>query len=551
MNEFLDYRRRVSQALSLLIWLYVPLNIATALYMGASWLMVGGASLAPALVATAVAQMAEPRVARATIAVALMGTMSLMLGASAGGAWQADLHMSYFAGVALVAAYCDPVAIVAAAATVAIHHLTLNFLLPEAIYPGGSSFPRVVMHAVILVVEAGGLVLLSTMVLNAFDHATKARETAERTKSAAESAAAEARRAQANEQRANEAHQAEQASVAAQQSATVAVFADKLARLAGGDLTARVDEALDGQFAAMKTDFNAAIDKLASAFATVSERTLGVRDGAHQIAEASQNLSSRTEMQASSLNETSGALQRVMQTVKTSTDGAVKARAVVNAADADAKKSAEVVDKAVQAMSAITESSSRIGQIIGVIDEIAFQTNLLALNAGVEAARAGDAGKGFAVVASEVRGLAQRSAQAAKEIKELISTSIEQVVSGAKLVTETGEALGRIARKVSEINGVVGEISVSAEEQLTGLNEINAAVDRMDQITQENAGMAEEATAASRSLAGETAQLGDLVRQFDVGKAGGEVKMRRELEKAAPHAFAPAKPPRPAVPCPE
>jgi len=525
MIELESIRRRAGLMLIALVWLYVPLNIATSLYLDAPWLMIGGASVAIAVVATMAWRLVRPAVARSTIAVALMGMMSLMVGVSGGSPWQTDLHMSYFAGVALVAVYCDPIAILAATATVAVHHLTLNYLLPEAIYPGGTSLLRVVLHAVILVAEASGTIWMSAMVLGAIASASKAKLGAESALSAAENATESARRAQANERREVEERQALQASVAAQQSAMVAIFAEKLARLAGGDLTARVDEPLEGQFVEIKTHFNAAIEKLGAAFSTVSERSLGVRDGAQQIAHAAQDLSSRTEAQAANLAQTTQALASIMETVKRATDGAYRAHGVVSEADGDARRSAEIVGKAVEAMSAITESSSRIGHIIGVIDEIAFQTNLLALNAGVEAARAGDAGRGFAVVASEVRALAQRSAQAAKEIKELISTSISQVESGGKLVAATGDALSRIARRVSEINGVVADISSAAKEQLASITDINVAIERMDKMTRENAGMAGEATAASRSLAQETSLLGDLVRQFDVNSTPRREKL--------------------------
>jgi methyl-accepting chemotaxis protein len=185
-------------------------------------------------------------------------------------------------------------------------------------------------------------------------------------------------------------------------------------------------------------------------------------------------------------------------------------------------------------MSAIETSSKQIGQIIGVIDEIAFQTNLLALNAGVEAARAGDAGRGFAVVASEVRALAQRSADAAKEIKALISASTQQVGQGVELVGETGRALDRIVKQVNEISGVVTEIAASAQEQAAGLNQVNTAVNQMDQVTQQNAAMVEESTAASHALSREADELSRLVGQFKVGdERQGSVATIRPKAKAA------------------
>ncbi len=194
-------------------------------------------------------------------------------------------------------------------------------------------------------------------------------------------------------------------------------------------------------------------------------------------------------------------------------------------------------------MGGIEKSSQQIGQIIGVIDEIAFQTNLLALNAGVEAARAGDAGRGFAVVASEVRALAQRSAEAAKEIKALISASAQQVGSGVKFVGETGEALSRIVAQVAEINSAVGEIASAAQEQATGLAEVNTAVNQMDQVTQQNAAMVEQSTAASHALAGEAEELARLTGRFQLGQEEGgmpaNVEPLRRPAKAAPR---PAKP---------
>jgi methyl-accepting chemotaxis protein len=268
------------------------------------------------------------------------------------------------------------------------------------------------------------------------------------------------------------------------------------------------------------------------AMRTIVHAANSIGSGSDEIASAADDLSRRSEQQAASLEETAAALDEITATVKRSSAGAVEASRVVTSTRSDAERSAVVVRSAVEAMNQIEKSSQSISQIIGVIDEIAFQTNLLALNAGVEAARAGDAGRGFAVVAQEVRALAQRSADAAKEIKTLISTSTAQVGAGVNLVGQTGQALQRIVDQVASIDALVNEISASATEQSTGLHEVNTAVNQMDQVVQQNAAMVEQATAATHSLKGEANELSALVGRF---KLGGEMA-------SAPRASAPARP---------
>ena len=256
--------------------------------------------------------------------------------------------------------------------------------------------------------------------------------------------------------------EAEKARAAETQTQAMSQLGDGLRRLAGGDLTSRLDQRFPTEFAKIRDDFNAAASKLMETVRAVVASTSAIHAGSHEISTSSDDLSRRTEQQAARLEEAAAALDEITATLKKSAEGAKQAAVEVASADGNAKKGAVVVKQAVEAMDAIAKSSAQIGQIIGVIDEIAFQTNLLALNAGVEAARAGDAGRGFAVVASEVRALAQRSAEAAKEIKSLISTSSSQVDSGVQLVAESGKALDRIIAQVSKINGIVSEIATSA-----------------------------------------------------------------------------------------
>ncbi len=300
-------------------------------------------------------------------------------------------------------------------------------------------------------------------------------------------------------------------------------IATGLTKLAEGDLTYRVDTQFPPAYQRLQSDFNGAITQMEEAMRTIVHAANSIGSGSDEIASAADDLSRRSEQQAASLEETAAALDEITATVKRSSAGAVEASRVVTSTRADAERSSVVVRGAVEAMNQIEKSSQSISQIIGVIDEIAFQTNLLALNAGVEAARAGDAGRGFAVVAQEVRALAQRSADAAKEIKTLISTSTQQVGQGVSMVGQTGEALQAIVGKVSEIDALVSEIAAGGAEQATGLNEVNAAVNQMDQTVQQNAAMVEQSTAASYALKGEANGLMQMIGRFQVSGAQAAV----------------------------
>ncbi|MBD9626326.1 MCP four helix bundle domain-containing protein [Ensifer sp. ENS06] len=308
-----------------------------------------------------------------------------------------------------------------------------------------------------------------------------------------------------------------------------------LSKLAEGDLSFQLSHAFAPEFETLRQNFNASVFQLAQTLQSVATSAASIDSGSQEISQSSDDLSKRTEHQAASLEETAAALDQITTNVSNSSQRAEEARVIAGQANASAMQSGMVVANAVNAMERIEQSSGQISNIISVIDEIAFQTNLLALNAGVEAARAGEAGKGFAVVAQEVRELAQRSASAAKEIKDLIRNSTLEVESGVKLVRETGTALKVIGDYVGTINQHMVAIALSAREQSVGLAEVNTAVNQMDQVTQQNAAMVEEMNAASATLAQESNQLRELISQFALTSAakGPQHGLPRREQRAA------------------
>ena len=327
--------------------------------------------------------------------------------------------------------------------------------------------------------------------------------------------------------------------------ANVKRLADGLQSLSEGDLTQKIEAPFLPALERLRTDFNSTSAKLRKTLETILENAGAISAASSQIQTASNELARRTEQQAASVEETAAALEEITTTVSDSSNRAHDAGQLVRKTKESAEYSGKVVNQAVEAMGKIEQSAGEIGNIIGVIDEIAFQTNLLALNAGVEAARAGEAGKGFAVVAQEVRELAQRSAKAAKEIKTLINASNGHVKNGVSLVGDTGAALQDIVQQVVEVDGNVNAIVESSREQATGLKEINIAVNTMDQGTQQNAAMVEETSAAAHTLANEAARLFALIGEFNIGvrntdqRSAVSAPSRRPAPSSAP---APARP---------
>ncbi|MCW1384431.1 globin-coupled sensor protein [Novosphingobium sp. KCTC 2891] len=303
-----------------------------------------------------------------------------------------------------------------------------------------------------------------------------------------------------------------------------------LQKLTAGDFTSELS-GLPKEFASIQNDFETMRGQVSAALSDVAETSTSVDTGAQEIRQASDDLARRTEQQAASLEEASAAMTSLAGSVRNTADDAEHMHESVRQAHGDAREGGAVVGEAVQAMTDIQRSAQEIGKIIAVIDGIAFQTNLLALNAGVEAARAGDAGRGFAVVANEVRALAQRSAEAALDIKKLIGESSAQVDRGVAIVGQTGETFGRIVSRVGEIAELASSIAASARGQATNIGQIRETVRELDMMTQQNAAMVEEATAAARNLAGQADRMAELVDRFDLGEQ--QRASRRRLRRAA------------------
>ena len=332
----------------------------------------------------------------------------------------------------------------------------------------------------------------------------------------------------------------ERARTAETQAHAVRALADGLKQLATGDLTVRLRDDLTDEYRQIKEDFNATVAQLQETIGAIAAATHEVTNASAEISTSSTNLSQRTEEQAASLEETSSSMEEISTTVKKNAENAHQANESAANAREVASRGGEVVAKAVQAMGQIEGSSRKISDIIGVIDEIARQTNLLALNAAVEAARAGDAGRGFAVVASEVRNLAQRSSQAAKDIKDLITSSGSQVQNGVELVNKAGGALAEIVESINKVATIVSDIASASSEQASGVEQVNKALTQMDEVTQQNSALVEEATATAKTLDQQAQSMRERVEFFRL--ADSEPAQTDALKPARRAAVEPAKP---------
>jgi methyl-accepting chemotaxis protein len=528
----------------------------------ATMLLIGGAAFAGfvisfgfLLLSGAVAY-TRPALAPMAAATALIGQAIALTSGLQGHPWQLDSHMLFFALLACLMILRNVGALLIATALIAVHHVSLSLLLPAAVYPSGTmieNLSRTLFHAVVVLVEAAVLVW-TTVILQkneknmrektveleaslkaseeAIEEAHAAREEAESAKSAATGAqreaetalsrfqASEAERKAAEEQKAQiEAENAaREKQAAAELSRVVDLLGTSLQRLAAQDLCHEITETFPAGYEKLRTDLNSAVISLRDAIRSVSANAASINTQTADISTSADDLSKRTESQAATLEETAAAVEQLAQSTRMAAERAQEVAQLSEKAKNSAEAGGRIAREAMTSMDLIRGSSDEIRKITDVIEEIAFQTNLLALNAGVEAARAGEHGKGFAVVATEVRALAQRSSDAASDIAGLIEKSTQNVETGVDLVSKTAEALSDGIESNGEISRQVASIAESAKEQASGIGEINKAMADLDAVTQRNAAMFEETTAACQLLENETKALTATVSRFETGE---------------------------------
>lgn len=551
MNSFTESQASAATWTVRFNFAFAFVTTAIAYFIGTNWLIALVASFTFAILSLLTLK-GSPSLSRIGASQGLIGQAIILTGVFIGHPWQIDSHMVFFAVLAAFIALSDIRVIILATATIVVHHLTLSVLTPALIYPSTdiiANIGRTLFHGVVVLIETVALLTAVTTRKSQHKEAISQNEALGEEKakvevalSKAEASAKEAHAAQSEAQaalekaedatrlvteQAEKSRKLEAASREADareqamhrenervQSQVVDALRAGLQRLSSGDLTVTIEEAFQPDYEQLRLDFNDAVSKLEEAMVSVISNATQIHGSTNDIGRAAEDLAQRTERQASMLAETASGLDGLTQSVKVAASGAEYANSLVSSTVKNAAERGIVVKEAVAAMGEIENSAEQISKVIKVIDDIAFQTNLLALNAGVEAARAGDAGRGFAVVATEVRDLAQRSAASAREINELITASSNQVEKGAALVGETGEVLESIVASVTEISDQVAAISASAQAQSTGLNEINIAVSELDQVTQQNAAMFEETTAATVDMQGQVNELARTTSAF-------------------------------------
>jgi methyl-accepting chemotaxis protein len=446
--------------------------------------------------------------ARVVLAVTYPLLAALLLAMASGTGWIIDMHMVFFAFLAVLAALADWRVIIVGTVVTALHHLALNFIAPALVFPDGADLLRVVFHAVIVLIEAAVLIVLCRQFEILIRNLMKARNA---------EAAIEAKR------------NADREALAAEQRLVLTGLSERLRALAAGDLSDRLNTPFPGEFDQARRLLNdscAELDQLVGAVALTADR---VATGAHELREASSDLAGKTEQQTAAIETAARTAGTLLGEIEAQAGLWSATRATALGAKADADRGAGDIAAAAEAITRIEASSAEIGEMIGFIDTIAFQTNLLALNAGVEAARAGEAGKGFAVVAGEVRELAQRSAESATAIKQLVATSKDEVAIGVARVQQLVNLLASLVARFSDIAGQVDTIALGSQSTLDAIRQIDAAMTMLDRGMQQNAAMAEQTSAASVELLRSAEDLRTEVSRFQRQETG----TARPLRKAA------------------
>ena len=466
--------------------------------MGAVILGLGGVAIAAVPAWFAMTRRSD-RFARVMMGITFPLFPALAVAMMKGSGWTIDAHMLFFATLAVLAIFADWRVILAATVTTAVHHLLLNFVAPFYVFPDGANLLRVVFHAVVVVLEAGVLVLLAMRIEALLVGLKQAHE----------------------EQLAKDAElNAERERVAAEQREVLGALGERLAALAEGNLASRLTRPFPADYDQARQMLNAACTALEGLVDGVANNADRVACGSQELREASASLASKTEEHAAQIESAARTASDMLETFEQQSQRWNETRDTALNAKAEADHGTTAIAGAAEAMERIERSSGQIGEMIAFIDSIAFQTNLLALNAGVEAARAGEAGKGFAVVASEVRDLAQRSADSATAIKELVHASKAEVASGVQQVQELVSLLAALVGRFSEIAGQIDMIAQGSQDTLGNIRQVSAAMVLLYDAVQQNAAMAEQSSAASMELLHTASDLNNQVASFTWTRPG-------------------------------